>query len=151
MTTLTGFQGVNTYNNQVQTAPGEFGYMPGAGRGIRFIQSEDATKTANAGAALSGADLNSTGGTKADTYVVVVAGQDAIGSVGLGMRHTDGSYHAGDNTGGWELINHRPGSGGIGDPFNEIGTIAWKAFFAGAVLNTNWARAINVAATNLTN
>lgn len=151
VTTLTGFQGVNTYNTQVQTASGEFGYMPGAGRGIRFIQSEDASKTANAGATLSGADLNSTGGTKADTYVCVVIGQDALGSVGLGMRHTDGTYMAGDNTGGWELINKPMGSGGTSDPFNEIATIAYKCFFAGAVLNSNWARAINVAATNLTN
>lgn len=151
VTTLTGFQGVNTYNTQVSTANGEFGYMSGAGRGIRFIQSEDASKTANAGATLSGADLNSTGGSKADTYVCVIVGQDSVGSVGLGRRHTDGTYMAGDNTGGWELINHRPGSGGIGDPFNEIGTMAWKAFFAGAVLNSNWSRAINVAATNLTN
>lgn len=151
VTQLSTFSGVEKYNSQVATAAGEFGYVYGAGRGVRFIQSEDASKTANAGAALSGGDFNSTGGTKADTYVCVIAAQDAVGSVGLGMRHTDGTFKAGDNTGGWELINHRPGSGGIGDPFNEIGTVAWKAFFAGAVLNSNWARAINVAATNLTN
>jgi N4-gp56 family major capsid protein len=151
VTTLTGFSGIEKYNSQVQTAPGEFGYMPGAGRGIRFIQSEDASKTANAGAALSGADLNSTGGTKADTYAIVILGQDALGSVGLGMRHTDGTYMAGDNTGGWDLINHPRGSGGIADPFNEIATIAYKLFFTGAVLNANWARSINVAATNLAN
>jgi len=148
---LTGFTSVEKYNSQVQVMTGEFGYYSRAGRGVRFVMSEDASKTANAGAALSGADLNSTGGSKADTYFVVVYGQDAFGSVGLGMRHTDGIYSAGDNTGGWEIINHPPGSGGIGDPFNEIGTIAWKAFYAGAVLNSNWARAINVASTNLTN
>jgi N4-gp56 family major capsid protein len=151
ITTLTGFTSIEKYNSQVQTATGEFGYFGGAGRGVRFIQSEDASKTANAGAALSGADLNSTGGSKADTYVCVVLGQDSLGSVGLGMRHTDGTYYAGDNTGGWELINHPRGSGGSSDPFNEIATLAYKCFFAGAVLNSNWSRAINVAATNLTN
>lgn len=148
---LTGFTSVEKYNSQVQVMTGEFGYYSRAGRGVRFVMSEDASKTANAGAALSGADLNSTGGTKADTYVIVIYGQDSFGSVGLGMRHTDGIYMAGENTGGWEIINHPPGSGGIGDPFNEIGTIAWKAFYAGAVLNSNWSRGLNVAATNLTN
>lgn len=151
VTQISGFQGVNTYNSQVSVATGEFGYIPGAGRGIRFVQSEDASKTANAGAALSGADLNSTGGTDADTYVVVVTGRDAVGSVGLGMRHTDGTYKAGDKTGGWELINHPRGSSGVADPFNEVGTVGYKTWFAGSVLNSNWARAINVAATNLTN
>lgn len=151
ISTLTGFTSVEKYSGQVQTATGEFGYYAGAGRGVRFIQSEDASKTANAGAALSGADLNSTGGTKADTYVCVVLGQDSLGSVGLGMRHTDGTYMAGENTGGWEMINHPRGSGGVSDPFNEIATLAYKCFFAGAVLNSNWSRAINVGATNLTN
>lgn len=148
---LTGFTSIEKYNSQTQVMTGEFGYYSRAGRGVRFVMSEDASKTANAGAALSGADLNSTGGSRADTYVIVIYGQDAFGSVGLGMRHTDGIYMAGENTGGWEIINHPPGSGGIGDPFNEIGTIAWKAFYAGAVLNSGWARAVNVAATNLTN
>jgi hypothetical protein len=58
---------------------------------------------------------------------------------------------AGDNTGGWEMISAPKGSGGTSDPFNEIHTLAWKAFYAGAVLNANWSRALRVAATNLTN
>ena len=104
---------------------------------------------AGAGAALSGADLNATSSVT-DVYTIVVYGQDAFGSVGLGRKHSDGIFRAGDK-GAWDLISHPRGSGGTSDPFNEISTLAWKAFFAGAVLNSNWSRAIRVAATNLTN
>lgn len=147
---LTGFVSVERYAQQTQIMTGEFGYYSLAGRGLRFIQSEDASVSLGGGAALSGADLNSTS-SKTDVYTIVVYGQDAFGSVGLGTRHTDGIYMAGDNTGGWEMINHRAGSGGVSDPFNEISTLAWKAFFAGAVLNSNWSRALKCGATNLTN
>lgn len=147
---LTGFKSVETYAGQTATVLGEFGLYSIAGRAVRFIQSEDASIDAGAGAPLSGADLRATSG-NGDLYTIVVYGQDAFGSVGLGDRHTDGVYRAGDNTGGWELIFHDAGSAGTGDPFNEIRTLAWKAFFAGAVLNANWSRAIRVGATNLSN
>lgn len=147
---LTGFQSVEKYAAFASIAPGEFGYYSRAGFGVRFIQSQDASKDAATGAALSGADLNTQSGLTT-TYATVVFGQDAFGSVGLGKKHTDGTYMAGDNTGGWEMIFHPRGSGGISDPFNEVGTLAWKAFFAGAVLNSAWSRSIRTGATNLTN
>lgn len=148
---LTGFKSVETYAGQTAIAQGEFGYYSKAGRGVRFVISEDASVDANSGAAISGADVNTTGGTSADIYSTVIYGQEAFGSVGLGQRHTDGVYRAGDNTGGWELLFHGKGSGGVADPFNEISTLAWKAFFSGAVLNSNWSRTLRSAATNLTN
>ena len=148
---LTGFQSVETYAGQTSVAMGEFGYYSLAGRGVRFIMSEDASRDENVGATVGTNDINSTAGTLADIYTIVIYGKDAFGSVGLGMRHTDGIYRAGDNTGGWELIFHDKGSGGVSDPFNEISTLAWKAFFAGAVLNDTWSRALRVAATDLTN
>lgn len=147
---ITGFKSVETYAGQTATVQGEFGYYSKAGRGVRFVMSEDASTDAGSGAPLSGADLRATSG-NGDLYTVVLYGRDAFGSVGLGKRHTDGVYRAGDNTGGWELIHHDKGSGGVSDPFNEISTVAWKAFYAGAVLNANWSRAIRVAATNLSN
>lgn len=148
---LTGFTSVEKYGQQTATVMGEFGYYSRAGYGVRFVQTPDASKDANTGAALSGADLNSTGGSAADTYATVIYGQDAFGSVGLGKRNTDGAYRAGDNTGAWEMIYHGAGSGGISDPFNEVSTLAWKGFYAGAVLNSAWSRAIRTAATNLAN
>lgn len=146
----TGFKSVETYAGQTATVMGEFGYYSRAGRGVRFIMSEDASVDAGSGTPVSSSDMR-TSSTNVDVYTIVIYGQDAFGSVGLGDRHTDGVYRAGDNTGGWELIQHARGSGGVADPFNEISTIAWKAFFAGAVLNANWSRAIRVGATNLSN
>lgn len=147
---LTGFTSVEKYNQQVSVMPGEFGYYSLAGRGCRFVQSEDASISSGGGAALSGADLNSTS-SKVDVYTICVYGKDSFGTVGLGQKHTDGTFRAGENTGGWEIINHPRGSAGAADPYNEIATLAYKFFYAGAVLNANWSRAILVGATNLTN
>lgn len=148
---LTGFKSVETYAGQVRTAPGEFGYYDRVGVGIRFIASEDASIDADSGAALSGADLRSTTGTDADLFTIVIMGQDAAGAVGLGQSMTDGVFMAGDDTGDWEIIVKPQGSAGTGDPFNEVGTMAWKAWHAGAITNSNWIRALRVAATDLTN
>jgi len=147
---LTGFKSVETYAGQTATVVGEIGYYGKAGKGLRFVESEDASIDENTGNSESTSDLRATSGL-VDLYTILVYGKDAFGSVGLGKRHTDGVYRAGDNTGGWELIFKDRGSGGTSDPFNEIATIAWKAFYAGAVLNSNWSRAIRVGATNLTN
>lgn len=148
---LTGFNSVEKYGQQTATVPGEFGTYSRAGRAVRFVMSEDAAVTANAGAALSAADLRSTGGSSADTYSIVIYGQDAFGSVGLGDRFSDGVYRAGDNTGGWQIITKSAKDGGAADPFEEINTIAWKAWFGAAVLNANWSRSLQVCATDLTN
>lgn len=147
---LTGFKSVETYAGQVATLPGEFGLYAKAGRAVRFLMSEDASIDADAGAT-TGTDLRGTTGTDTDVYTIVIYGQDAYGSVGLGEKHTDGAYRSGDNTGGWEMIFHPRGSGGIADPYNEIATLAWKAFHAAAVLNSAFSRAICVGATKLSN
>ena len=148
---ITGFVSVQNYAGQIRTAPGEFGYYAGAGVACRFIASEDASEDADSGAAPSAQDLRSTGGTQADIFTIVIYGQDAIGSVGVGQSLTDGTFEAGDDTGDWEIIIHPRGSGGVGDPFNEVATVAWKSWHAGAVLNANWGRALRVGATDLTN
>lgn len=147
---LSGFVSVQNYVGQTRTAPGEFGYYARAGVGVRFIASEDATIDEGAGADPSGGDVRTTS-SSTDVYTTVVYGQDALGSVGLGQSMTDGAFEAGDDTGDWELIIHERGSGGTADPFNEVSTLAWKAFHAGAVLNSDWGRAILSGATDLTN
>lgn len=145
---LTGFTSVEKYAQQVSIATGEFGYYSLAGRGVRFVQSEDASITVDGGAGSSPAGVR-LGTTKANVYAIPIFGQDCLGSVGLGMRHTDGIYKAGENTGGWDIINHPMGSSGTGDPFNEIATLAYKFFFAGAVLNSSWGLSIRCAASLL--
>lgn len=147
---LTGFKSVETYAGQTAIVQGEFGYYARAGKGLRFVESEDASIDPNAGGVLSGSDLRSTS-TLTDVYTISIYGEDAFGSVNLGKRHTDGVYRAGENKGSFEMIFKERGSGGTSDPFNEIATLAWKAFFAGAVLNANWSRALRVGATNLEN
>lgn len=147
---LTGFKSVETYAGQVSIAQGEFGLYGIAGRAIRFITSEDASVDVNTGNNVSTNDLRTTSGL-IDTYPSVIFGREAFGTVGLGMRQTDGTYFAGENTDSFEMIFHERGSGGIADPFNEIATLAWKAWYAGAVLNANWSRAVVTAATDLTN
>lgn len=148
---LTGFVSVEKYNGQVRTAPGEFGFYGGAGIGVRFIRSEDASIDINAGAPISGADVRSSNTTDADIYTTVFFGREAFGSVGLGQSHTDGAFIAGDDTGDWEIIVMGLGSGGTSDPFKEITTMAYKAYWAGSVLNPNWSRSLRSAATDLNN
>jgi N4-gp56 family major capsid protein len=147
---LSGFKSVESYAGQTAIVQGEFGYYSKAGRGCRFIMSEDSSIDLGAGAPVSAVDLRATS-SDVDIYSTVIYGEEAFGSVGLGTRHTDGVYRSGDNTGGWELLFHGRGSGGIADPFNEISTLAWKAWFAGAVLNANFSRCLRSGATRLDN
>ena len=149
---LTGFTSVEKYGQQVALATGEIGTYSRAGRGIRFVISEDASVTANGGAALSGADLRSTGSTSADVYSIPIYGEDAFGSIGLGTKQPDGTFKAGDNVqGAWDIIIKDAKSGGSSDPFEEMNTLAYKFWFGGAVLNSTWSRSLQVAATDLTN
>lgn len=142
---LSGFKSVETYAGQVQTAMGEFGSYGIAGCSLRFILSEDANVDADAGATLSSQGLNGT--SSIDLYTTVIYGQDCIGSVGFGERYTDGSFMAGDDLGPVDIIVKGLGSGGTSDPYNEISTVAWKAFHKGAILNPAWGRAIRSGAT----
>ena len=144
---LTGFKSVEQYAGQVNTYMGEIGYFGLAGRGIRFISSEDASVDADAGASLVSQGLNGT--SSIDLYSILIYGRDAIGSVGFGSMYSDGSFMAGDDLGPIDLIVKGLGSGGTSDPYNEISTIAWKAWHTGKVLNPNWARVIRCGATSL--
>lgn len=146
---LSGFTSVEKYAGQVAIVENEIGLYARAGRAVRFVMSEDSSIDAATGAALSGADLRTQSGLT-NVYTIVIFGKDAFGSVGLGKRHTDGVYRAGD-TGNWEIISHKRGTSGAADPLNEIATLGWKTWFVAKALNANWSRAIRVAATNLAN
>ena len=83
-----------------------------------------------------------------DLYTTVSMGQDAIGSVVLGVQYSDGIFRAGDALDPVDVIVKT--DGGTSDPFDEIRTVAWKAWHTGAILNAGWARGIRSAATDLT-
>ena len=73
---------------------------------------------------------------------------DAIGSVGLRQQQTTAPFMAGDEVPVIEFIVHEKGSSGVADPFNEVMTMAYKFWHAGAILNANWARAIRTGSTD---
>ena len=84
-----------------------------------------------------------------DLYTISIWGMDALGSVGFGLEHTQEIYRAGDSLPAIMALNSQA-QPSAADPFAEINTLAWKAWHAGAVLNSNWCRAVRVGATDLT-
>lgn len=149
---LTGFTSVEKYAGQVATVMGEFGTLGVAGVGVRFISSEDAGVDASSGSTGAASnDHRTTASDKRDLYTTLIFGQDAIGSIGFGMAYSDGIFRAGDDLATVDVIVKTPQATGTSDPFNEITTVAWKAWHTGAVLNANWARGIRSAATNFAN
>lgn len=147
---LSGFIPVEQYGGYTETMAFEFGTVGG----VRFCSTEIvpiATNVTSSSATgwLRGA--TSTGGTNADVYRTYIYGKEAVGSVGLGNMHATSAYEMYDPTKppAVELIAHQPGSSGIFDMFNEMGSIAWKAWFAGKVLNSNWIGQIRSGASNL--
>lgn len=150
---LSGFKSVETYAGQVDTVPGEFGTYGVAGYTCRFVQSSDASQETGAGGSVTSLDLNATSGS-IDLYPTVIYGQDAFGSVGLGQSHGDGIFRGGDDKSTIKMIAKGRGTNnpsGTDDPFDEIMTLAYKVWHTGALLNSNWARVIRSAATNLAN
>ncbi len=131
---LVGFIGVEQYGGYTQTLTGEFGAVGG----VRFASSEMATVETAAGTTSTSDVFRGTSVDTNDIYKAFIYGREAVGSIGLGEQHAKEIYQMGDRVPTVELIQHRPGSSGVGDMFNEIGSIAWKAWFAGKVLNNNW-------------
>jgi len=152
---LTGFKSAETYASHTALVPGEFGFYGRAGLGVRFIQTPEASIDAGAGATTSSNDFRSTSGSN-DLYTIVLLGRDAHGAVGLGQQLPDGSFVSGreGNPPAIKMIvkgrnTDRPS--GLDDPFDEMMSMAWSAWHAGAILNSNWGRGLVVAASNLAN
>jgi len=144
---MTGFVGVEQYASQTATFVGEFGTV----NGVRFIGTQIAAISTDAG----GASANGLRGTNAgqhDVYESFIFGQEAVGAVGLGSEHADEIYTAQDQNPGRipavVAVNHPPGSAGAADPYNEVGTLAWKAWHAGTILNNDWLVEVRTAATD---
>ncbi len=150
VTQLAGFKPYETYAGQVSGYLGEYGALTAGGRTVRFCSGHNADVQADAGGLTGTTGLISETGTNIDTYTTHIYGQDAFGTLGFGSTYTEGSYMAGDAFEPVELIVHGLGSGGgAADPYNEISTIAWKAWHADVLLNVKWARGIVSGATAL--
>jgi N4-gp56 family major capsid protein len=147
---ISGFIPVEQYGGYTETMPFEFGAV----NGVRWCSTEiipvstNVTSSSSTGWLRGGA---SSGATNVDVYTSYIFGKEAVGSVGLGNMHAATSYEMYDpkKPPAVELIAHQPGSSGIFDMFNEMGSIAWKAFFAGKILNDNWIIKVRTGASNL--
>lgn len=142
---LTGFTSVEDYAGQVETYMGEFGTYGLAGQSVRFLQTEDASINSGLGGTTGSTGLR--GDTNIDIYTISIYGREALGSVGLAEQHTVNPYMAGDQQPVIEFITKGFGEVG-GDPFNEIATMAYKFWHAGAVLNSNWCRSLQVGSVD---
>lgn len=154
MRALTGFVPVEQYAAFIAPIPGEFGYFNDVRwceTTISSIVNADAATTPGAGHfSTAAADNDSGTSLTADVYTSYIVGREAVGSVGLGEQHTDQIYMTGDKPATVEFIVKPLGSAGAGDPLNQVATIGWKAWFAGAILNDNWIGKIETLATNWT-
>jgi N4-gp56 family major capsid protein len=141
MRELTGFNSVEVYAGQTETAVGEYGHVGG----VRFIESTESTIDAGLGAAATASattDVRSTSGARTDRYNTVIFGKDFHGSLGLGNQHVQRVYRPEDRLPAVMMISHAKGSAGSADPLNEVASVGWKSWHAAKILNGNWGRVI---------
>jgi N4-gp56 family major capsid protein len=140
---LTGFNDVVTYGGYTETMPYEFGQVGG----VRWCATEIIPISTSAGTTTS-TGLRGATNILNDIYSSYIYGKEAFGSVGLGNMHATNSYEMYNpaTPPAVEVINKPIGSVGT-DLFNEVQSIAWKAWFAAAVLNSNWAVKVRSGAT----
>lgn len=128
---MPGFTPVAEYGSGKAIVPQEFGSV----ENVRFVTSALFSPQANAGAASS--TVSSTDGTNADVYKVIVFGQDAYGTCPL--KGKDAA----------EMKIRNPGKPEKGDELGQTGSVGWKMWWAGKILNDAWLVRIETAATKL--
>ena len=141
---LTGFVGVEQYGGYTSTFVGEFGAV----NGVRFCSSEIAPITSAAGTT-SVAGFRGNSDDTNDLYDTFIYGREAVGTIGLGEQYAKEIYLMGQRLPAVELIVHKPGSSGIADMFNEMGSIAWKAWHATKILDGRWIVKVRTLASDL--
>lgn len=142
---LNGFKGVETYAGQLATMPGEFGALTAGGISVRFLSSQDASADTDSGGA-PGQNVRSTSGAAADLYTTVFLGKDAHGALSLDTDIIREVYTAGDRIPAIVMIIKARGSSGIADPLDDLGTIGYKFWHGGRVLNTDFLVGVRTAA-----
>lgn len=143
---LSGFISVEAYGGYTETMPFEFGAVAG----VRFSSCEIIPISTGAGTTSTVANFRGVSNTSNDVYSTYVYGKEAVGSVGLGNLHATSAYEMYDpaNPPAVELIVKPVGTVGT-DLFNEVSSVAWKAWFAGKVLNAGWIIKIRSLSNNL--
>jgi N4-gp56 family major capsid protein len=132
---LSGFIPVEQYGGYTETEPGEFGAVGG----VRWCSTETAPITSDGSTeSIVAGSFNESSALLHHVYHTYIYGREAVGTVGLGESHAKEIYQMYERVPTVELIYHKPGSSGVADPYNERGSLAWKAWWAGKRLNENW-------------
>lgn len=141
---LSGFVGVESYGGYTETFTNEIGSVGG----VRWVATEIAPVSTSAGTTTA-TGFRGASDTQNDVYSTFIYGKEAIGTIGLGENHTKEIYLMGTRIPTVELIVKQPGSSGIADMYNEVGSIAWKSWYAGKILNSNWVIKLETLASDL--
>lgn len=128
---LPGFVPVAQYGSRKPLCPEELGAV----ENVRYLTSPVLMPYPDAGGA-AGA-MKSTTGAKADVYPVVYISRDYYGTCPL----------AGKGTVKPMVLNPNTPRGG--DPLGQRGTVGWKTYWAGAILNEAWGAVLESAVTAL--
>lgn len=141
---LSGFIPVEQYGGYTETMPFEFGAVGG----VRFCSTEIIPILSDI-STVSTTGLRGTSTSLHNIYPTYIYGKEAVGSVSLGNMHATSSYEMYDpkKPPAVELIIHPKGSSGIFDMYNEMGSVAWKTYFAGQILNSAWVTKIYSCST----
>jgi N4-gp56 family major capsid protein len=130
------FVAVETYGGYTETMPFEFGHA----YGVRWCSTQVSTINLSAGKKTAAAGYRGSSTILNDVYTSYIYGREAIGTVGLGNMHASNSYEMYNPKypPAVDVIFKPAGSAGAGDPYNEIASLAWKAWFVAKILNQNW-------------
>ena len=140
----TTFLGVEQYAGYTETFMEEFGALGG----VRWASTQIAPVNTSGGVTTATGMRGATDILN-DAYTTFIYGREAIGTVGLGDQHAQRIYKGYDEVPAVVPIFKPVGSSGAADPFNEVGSIAWKAWYAGRILNDNWLVVVESLATDL--
>lgn len=130
---LPGFIPTANYGNRSLVSPNEFGTV----ENVRFVTSALFSPIADAGGNKSGNNVNSTNGSQADVYQIVVLAQDAFGICPLkGLDSV-------------EIKVRNPGKPEYGNELGQHGSVGWKTWHAALILNQAWMLRIECASASL--
>jgi len=132
---IAGFRTCAEYGGKSIVSEYEFGAV----ENVRFICTPQLTPVINAGGAIAGLNLKSTGGTLADVYPVIVCGKHALGSVDLKGTGAKGF--------GGAKLNVLTGADKA-DPTNARSYVAVRWYDLKLILNNEWCTRIESACTD---
>lgn len=128
---LTNFVPVEQYGQSMQAVP----YEVGKCESVRFVLSPALLPFYAGGAAVGATGMKSAGGVSVDVYPLIIVGADSYATVAL----------RGANAMTPMVLN--PGTPRGGDPLGQRGSVGWKSYFAGLILNQAWMYRVEAGVT----